>query len=1702
MSVVKLFDSNDIPFGKLSISNFDYLHIDGQIWSTAINYIFANMLSTPLYQNFVRNARVSGRKRQWKIMDKIKEVVRYREDKLNRRLTRNERSDIRNEVIELSKSDTLPVDSMYQYYKELEKENVMYDALDKAYTALSNDTGIINNEVISVLFKKRLLASGKTRIIYNSIDNILGIGENGRGKNLVGKILEQIRHNLLIEKKKKEREVKTEDIKMRIYIGYIAQKILEMLVQDEKEFDTFEDYIGKTPLQIIERYFNVAISPFQTTDLPPSKILNQIEQRIQISPQIKSKLVPLFEKGKLPIIEEELKRPGSLAAELISRKLEHLKTNLHKRHVVSAFDTYTTEIIRKQHPELNQDQIDKALVQMRVQAPSLKEYFRAAEAVYNLYKGGKLDSYLTDIIKIREQDISTITEEEFAKLKQMVKKKAVIDIDHDSMIPDEQEFVENNEIVIDDDDIYDINSASAEIGSSIKETPRFSFPGDSKNSDSKDSKDSEDSKSSDQTTDDDDDEKSKKLKFLLSSDKGQERELKRKEIEEKTGIRTSIRKREKKKRGFKALNISPDDPLFSPYSRPVTVDFLTYKSSVYYISVRLLARFAGSRRRMGVKTGFTRGIYYDDALAIYKKYVGEWNKDFYIDIVSLYKAYEKMDEKEFYRDAMEINKKFMREENPNFVDDLRRLFKNHENIPLKEFHSRYENITAKEFYNETVEIYKKYAKRMGADDFYYFVNEKIAVASNILKQLLATIAINAKFSNIEQRKLLVLTENASILWTGNDLQLGTGEIEEKIRNGKSYYSYNGANLIGKLIMEKRKEIIIGPTYPDYISEEERKQLEEKRLKVGAHVIPGSSLENIMYIGGSAKLPVVKSSKIGKILTEDFFMRDWAILKLNNMCRSVNIVKDYIGDVTGRHFTGATFTAKVLNILSPKVAAAINYVDETDIPYSFIARTVMCNKDLQIKLSKPYDKTIVQLDKQVKKLQLIEKSSKKLKKSERAEARRRADLINTQLSQVKRQKNEEIATSMAKINRVARQYWKFIVFPIYSISEKLSYKRKNLLEKLSYKRKNLFNLKLILSNSIEKTSNTKCKQVLMNSPEYDCLTSALINLLAIVQRIKDNFTIPLKIKPIDINLAASLLLKRKITVKKNIITVSKPEKEEEKRIDISQRVKISSGETGEEEVLIFDPKAQLKEAPIEDEEEEQKFTISEIPEEDKLDLGDISFEDDEELMKISLALQKKGNLTISKRGKKFIIRDRKGTPIFESPRALNNDELDVLSTFDHGNEIYVLTDVDLNEIRKLAISEREKPQKVSIRERETTITPFDIMEGERAVEPPKPMTMGELREKRLQKRVNAELRAMRKAYKKEQREKDERMLEGKSIAKRRGAGKARKLGKKIDDIISEYRLERLDEEEKRNQRLKLSALARGELPIEEKEDEYSEEEEFPHSLSSTTTQNLSRMNKSMKKSGALQISPPSPKLDLKSLIQNVTENPPVESESEEEEYSEDEEELPPSPPLKSDLKSLIQNVTENPPEESEEEYSEEEEEELSSSPPPKGVNLDELSKMISGSKALELSDIEEDEEEDEKKEQKEEEKQPIPVSSAELSQLIKSAKSSGTLDESDLDEYSEEEEEARPITAAMANTQAMLKEIEDQKEKFGFPKEFSLTTDDITAIENMIRDLDDKDNEISIGELTNHFIRVMDIVINVRMNEKKKNWYIGSAATTI
>lgn len=433
--VIKLFNPNDIPFGKLSNNAYHPMTINGKKYPTVTNYIFSNMLTTPAFKQNIQNTEIRGSsKLNQELMTAIdflieKQKIRNLDGLMK---TDPETGALITEVEPVSIDDMVqtiiqntdytrddiygdqnkpshlrvrwPRIRIFEEYNKLEKARlyeqsggesaqqawleysktgelkksqkeleeqqkymrIVSNEVRKPFESINlvelkqkllaesemNQMGIyqlydryVNEEIFNILrvatekgYKARfekpelaelLLSTGNSPIQYESPDPFLGIGSDGRGSNLVGITLMQIRHNMKIQKTQEEREHQEQLYYKNIYDTYLAYTILRTEMFTNR--NNLEEYLGLSPTQIIEKYgLENIIGGVPTQDT----------------------IVMLYKRDKLnPIIMKEIFQPGTLVINVRKTGIRQLQEQLLKDKKDIIFNSYLAYMIRHKYKD-------------------------------------------------------------------------------------------------------------------------------------------------------------------------------------------------------------------------------------------------------------------------------------------------------------------------------------------------------------------------------------------------------------------------------------------------------------------------------------------------------------------------------------------------------------------------------------------------------------------------------------------------------------------------------------------------------------------------------------------------------------------------------------------------------------------------------------------------------------------------------------------------------------------------------------------------------------------------------------------------------------------------------------------------------------------------------------------------------------------------------------------------------------------------------------------------------------------------------------------------------------------------------------------------------------------------------------------------------------------------------------------------------
>ena len=443
--IINLFNPNAVPFGQLSNNSYHPMTINGKKYETVTNYIYSNMLTTPILRSLVQHAKikavggvnkelmtaidylleekdyniqsgkykkeiitVGGQKRVfYKEVGKQEEHKQKEEkdekkyqDVIARRVRKPfESVDLKQLKAQMEAESAIKQMGIYQLYnqsKEQELFDVINSAVHKGYEVRFKDPQL----------QRILLDTENYPIVYKSRDRFLGDGEDGKGYNLVGRNLMQIRHNLRIQSIEKDKEEEKKRIYGEIYDTYKAYVFLRSELMDNN--NQLKEYLGLSPKQIIDRYGSTYKKGFPTEET----------------------VITMYNRDQLnPIVMKSIHRPGTLVVNVRKTGIRQLRDKMIRYSQDIIFNSYLEYMIEKNYEDLSKDQIGDAIAQQKASISPIK-LEKIKERVIDLFKLGMLSASLSDRIdkEIEQLDIPSedeVKETELVEIAPEVEEKEI-----------------------------------------------------------------------------------------------------------------------------------------------------------------------------------------------------------------------------------------------------------------------------------------------------------------------------------------------------------------------------------------------------------------------------------------------------------------------------------------------------------------------------------------------------------------------------------------------------------------------------------------------------------------------------------------------------------------------------------------------------------------------------------------------------------------------------------------------------------------------------------------------------------------------------------------------------------------------------------------------------------------------------------------------------------------------------------------------------------------------------------------------------------------------------------------------------------------------------------------------------------------------------------------------------------------------------
>jgi predicted NAD-dependent protein-ADP-ribosyltransferase YbiA (DUF1768 family) len=231
---------------------------------------------------------------------------------------------LKQQMLAESARNQIGIYQIYNKNKEIEIFDVISDATHKGY-----ESRFQNSELQSIL-----LSTGNLPIQYESHDPFLGIGYDGKGANIVGKVLMQLRHSMNVKSTETVRDKQLQQKYKKIYNIYLSYIVLRREITNNKK--QLIEYLGLKPSQIILKYGLQNL----TTGVPTQETI-----------------IKLYKQDKVPpFVMREMYYPGTLAINVRKMWIGQLRDQLLRDKDDLIFNSYLEYIILKNHEkEINKE---------------------------------------------------------------------------------------------------------------------------------------------------------------------------------------------------------------------------------------------------------------------------------------------------------------------------------------------------------------------------------------------------------------------------------------------------------------------------------------------------------------------------------------------------------------------------------------------------------------------------------------------------------------------------------------------------------------------------------------------------------------------------------------------------------------------------------------------------------------------------------------------------------------------------------------------------------------------------------------------------------------------------------------------------------------------------------------------------------------------------------------------------------------------------------------------------------------------------------------------------------------------------------------------------------------------------------------------------------------------------------------------------
>jgi len=347
---IEIWNPKELPFGPLSNNTVYLMDIDNETYNTVTNYIYSNLINSKEYFQVLKNINVQ-------------EIYNH-----------------------------------YIKYKVEFFDNTLINALKEG----------MNIKLKNKKIEEILLLTENYPIIYLSDDSQLGITKTGKGKNLIGKYLMDVREELRLKYGEKED---------KLYNAYVAYTLLDELIR-QKEND-LREFTGLNHQEIINKYIYMKaleMSKSQGIDLTSIKYNDIIERYKYVLKMPDKNILKSIDGDMLKLLETSIINPYILILYNKKKYYNNIRISQINRIKNKILDIYADYVIQTKFPELPKNKYTEAKnIEFNINAYDLNHI---KDEIQNAYKEKLLPE---DVLKKIDEtvDMTVISEELIKNLQKM-----------------------------------------------------------------------------------------------------------------------------------------------------------------------------------------------------------------------------------------------------------------------------------------------------------------------------------------------------------------------------------------------------------------------------------------------------------------------------------------------------------------------------------------------------------------------------------------------------------------------------------------------------------------------------------------------------------------------------------------------------------------------------------------------------------------------------------------------------------------------------------------------------------------------------------------------------------------------------------------------------------------------------------------------------------------------------------------------------------------------------------------------------------------------------------------------------------------------------------------------------------------------------------------------------------------------------------